>query len=118
MGTGGVASSITDLSAWTLDYTVDMVETTSFDDTNKTNVRGLPNVSGTFEGFWDDTEADIFTAADSNTAVNMYLYPSIDATTIYWYGTAWVDWSMSTGVADAVTISGNFSAATSWAKKP
>ena len=118
LGTGGVATPMVDMAEWTLDWTTDMVDTTALDDTNKTNVKGLPSVGGTFSGFWDDTYDNLWKAADSNTAVNMYLYPSLDAVTIYWYGTAWVDWSLAGGVADAVKVSGNFSAANSWARKP
>lgn len=111
----GNASSVLKLSQWTINRTTDKIEVTSFGDTNKTYVQGLPDLQGTFTGFWDDTETKPFTAADSSDGVKMYLYPSSDAPTKYWYGPAWLDVSMDTGVAAAVTLSGSFVANGSWA---
>ncbi len=112
----GNASSVT-LTEWALNMTTDKVETTSFGDANKTYVQGLKDVQGTISGFWDDSDAKLFTAADSTDGIKMYLYPSTDAPTKYFYGPAWLDASISTGVSGAVSISGNFSANGSWGKQ-
>lgn len=116
MGTsaGGAASSVIGLMSWNLDRATDKIEVTAFGDSNKTYVQGLPDLKGSFEGFWDDTETKVFTAAASSGAVNMYLYPSSDALTKYAYGTAWVDASIEVGVNDAVKVSCDFVAASSW----
>ena len=102
------------LSMWSMDRTTDKLEVTSFADTNKTYVQGLPDLKGNFEGFWDDTETKPFAAAASTAAVRMYLYPSSDALTKYAYGLAWVDASIDCGVNEAVKINGEFVAAASW----
>jgi hypothetical protein len=46
----------------------------------------------------------------------MYLYPSTDAATKYWYGPAWLDASVNVSVSGAVTIAGNFVANGSWGR--
>jgi hypothetical protein len=114
----GAASSVLNLTNWTLNQATDKIEVTSFLDTNKTYVQGFKDVQGSFAGFFNDAETKPFTAADSVDGVKMYLYPSSDAPTIYWYGPAWMDVSIDTSVSAAVAISGNFSANGSWGKKP
>lgn len=114
----GTAANVVKLTKWTLDQSTDKIEVTSFGDANKTYVQGLKDVKGTFAGFYDDTEAKPFTAADSADGCKLYLYPSASAPTVYWYGPAWLDVSVDTGVSEAVAISGNFVANGAWAKKP
>lgn len=108
------AALVAKLSMWSMDRTTDKIEVTSFADTNKTYVQGLPDLKGNWEGFWDDTETKPFAAAASSAAVRMYLYPSADAPSKYAYGLAWVDASIDVGVNDAVKMSGEFVAAASW----
>lgn len=111
----GVATVCIKLNAWTLDRATDTFEVTAFGDTNKTFVQGLPNLTGTLSGSWDDTETKPFAGAASSTGVKLYLYPDItNAPTKYAYGTAWLSASISTPVNGPVTLSGNFSAANSW----
>lgn len=114
----GAASNVIKLNAWTLNKTTDKIEVTAFGDANKTYVQGLPDLQGTFSGFYDETETKPFTGADSTDGVKLYLYPSSNAPTVYWYGPAWLDASIDTGVANAVTISGSFAANGSWGRKP
>jgi hypothetical protein len=114
----GVASSVLHLSQWTLNAATDKIEVTSFLDANKTYVQGLKDLQGTLSGFFDDAETKPFTAADSTDGTKLYLYPSADAPTIYWYGPAWLDYSIDTSVGGAVTMSANFAANGSWGKKP
>ena len=106
------------MTQWTLDAATDRAEVTSFGDANKTYVQGLKDLSGSFSGLFNDTDTTVFTGADSTDGVKIYLYPSTDAATIYWYGPAWIDYSVDTSVTDAVKVSGSFAANGSWAKKP
>lgn len=111
----GVASVCISLNAWTLDRETDTFEVTGFGDTNKTFVQGLPNLSGTLTGVWNDAETKPFAGAASSTGVKLYLYPDItNSPTKYAYGTAWLSASIETPVGGAVTLSANFSAANSW----
>jgi hypothetical protein len=110
----GAASAVAKLSAWSLDRATDKIDVSSFLDANKTYVQGLPDLKGSFSGFWDDTESKVFTAASSTAAVRMYLYPSSDAPTKYAYGTAWLDVSIDCALNEAVKIAGSFVAGSSW----
>jgi hypothetical protein len=112
----GNASNVIKLTQWTLNQATDKIEVTAFGDANKTYVQGLKDLQGTFAGFYDDTEAKPFQAADSSDGVKLYLYPSADTPTKYWYGPAWIDVSIDTGVSAAVTISGSFAANGSWGR--
>src|SRR5262245_115853 len=80
----GTASSI-QLSEWSLDNSTDKVPVTSFGDTNQVFVQGLPNLSGRFTGFWNDGDNKLFTAAASTDGCKLYLYPTSDAPSKYFY---------------------------------
>ncbi len=112
----GTASQVVKLTEWTLNQATDKIDVTGFGDANKTYVQGLKDLQGTFTGFWDDTETKIFSGADSTDGVKLYLYPSSDAPTKYWYGVAWLDASITTAVSGAVGISSSFAAASSWGR--
>jgi hypothetical protein len=96
---------------WTLDAASDKIEVTAFGDANKTYVSGLPDASGSFSGFYDDATAGSYTGAQDGAARKFYLYPNLLTATQYWFGTVLVDFSAESGVADAVTTSANWSAA-------
>jgi hypothetical protein len=116
--TNGPGVLIPSLNSWTIDMATDKVEVTAFGDANKTYVQGLKDITGSLAGFWDSADDSLFDAADSDDGVKLYLYPSSDAPSVYWYGPAWVDASIEVGVGDAVTISGEFAANGSWGRKP
>jgi hypothetical protein len=113
----GVATNVIKLNTWTLDQSTDKIEVTAFGDANKTYVQGLKDIKGTIGGFFDDLETKPWSGADSATGVNMYLYPSADNPTTYWYGPAWLDCSINVPVSGAVGISGSFAANGSWGRK-
>ena len=106
----GTAVAVVGLNAWSLDMPTDRVEVSEFGDTNKTYVQGLPDATGTISGFWDDTSDALYDASRSSDPVKMYLYPSTNALTKYFYGTFWIDFSINTGMGQAVQVSANFAA--------
>lgn len=110
----GTAIPLTSFTAWTLDLSTDLVEVTSFGDTNKTYVQGLRNIQGTMSGFWDDSETKLWTASTSTDGCKVYLYFSTNATSRYAYGTAWLSVAAEAGVSDAAQVSANFSALGNW----
>jgi hypothetical protein len=110
----GTATNVLHLNKWTLNRATDKIETTSFGDTNKTYVQGLPDVQFTFSGFWDDTETKPFTGASSTDGIKAYLYPSADIPSKFASGPAWIDCSIDVSVSGAVTISGTGVANGSW----
>lgn len=108
------AAAVISLNAWSLNRATDKLEVTSFLDANKTYVQGLPDLRGSFGGFWDDAETKLFAAAASSAAVRMYLYPSQVALTKYAYGLAWLDASIDVPVNDSVKVTSDFVAGGSW----
>ena len=119
----GIASDTADAepfpfaSKWTLNFATDRTDVTAFGDGNKVYVAGLPDTSGTFEGYFDDSTAQAFTAATDGTARRCYFYPTTPSTAgPYWYGTAFFDFNVETDVSGVVTVSGTISAASDFTK--
>jgi hypothetical protein len=114
---GGAAGPVNGLSKWSIDATTDKAEVSAFQDANKVYVQGLPDLKGMLSGFWDDVASDtLYTASAAAGPVNMYLYPSSLRTNKYWYGVAFVDYSVDVEVKDAVKTSCNFVAGGSWGR--
>ncbi len=114
---GGVAVPLASMATWSLSAATDRVEVTSFGDTNVQRVAGLPDFSGQFSGFFDDSDSTLFAAAALLVGVPCYLY--VDATnapTKYWDGLANVDYEISLDVSDAAKITANFDAASNWGR--
>jgi hypothetical protein len=107
---GGTATTVIGLKEWSLDMPTDKIEVTAFGSTNKEYVQGLPDATGELSGWWDDTSDALYDASRSTDGVKMYLYPSADAPTKYWYGPFWVDFSINVTVDGAVEVSGGFNA--------
>lgn len=105
------------LNAWTLDQTRETVDVTAFGDTNKQYVVGLPDVKGTFAGWWDDatTPDDIFAIAGGATPVGLKLVPSSLVAASFFSGLAYLDASINVSATGAIDISGNWVAAGPWA---
>jgi hypothetical protein len=114
----GVAAAMISLSQWSLDKATDKAEVTAFGDLNKTYVQGLADVKGSISGFFDSADDALFDASESADGVKLYLYPSSLSPTIYHYGPAWLDASISVDVKGAVTVKASFVANGSWGRKP
>jgi hypothetical protein len=113
----GTAEPIAFLSTFTIDFSVDFIDVTALGDTTKTYVAGLPDSQGTFGGFWDDATQQLYTAASDGVARKFYLYADAsNAAGVYWFGTALFDFSVASGVDQAVQVSGNWRAASSITK--
>lgn len=101
------------LAEWTFDQTTDKIEVTAMGDTTKIYLAGLPDATGTFNGFMDDATAQTYTAASDGLARKFYLYPNLLSPTKYFFGTIFPDYSIAGGVGGAVTLSSNWNAASS-----
>lgn len=112
-GTGN-ATSIVGLNAWSLNMPTDKHEVTEFGDANKNYVQGFPDATGSLSGWWDDTDDNLYDASRSSDGCKMYLYPSSDASSKYWYGPAWVDFSIDCPASGPVAVSADFVAKSSW----
>lgn len=113
---GGTAEPVTFLNTWSLQFQTEKIDVTSFGDTSMTYVSGLPDMQGTFAGFYDDATVQMYTAAVDGVARKFYLYPSTNTNGQYWFGTAIFDMSIDASVDGPVAISGNFAAASTTAK--
>lgn len=113
------ATPVSLLNTWSLDQPTDKIEVTSFGDTTKTYVVGLPDAQGSFGGFWDGDATTLYNIVGSSVARKIYIYPdtSNDVAT-YWYGTAYFDVSTSGDVGDAVKIDVSWAAASSFIYVP
>jgi hypothetical protein len=116
-GSGATAVPVASLTEWSLDLKRDRVDVTALGDTNKVAVQGLPAYTGSFSGFWDDADDTLFQASEATSGRSMYIYPSRDAASHYFYGSGWIDASVTGSVSDAVKISGTFEAAGPWGRK-
>ena len=111
------AEPIAFLKTWSLNQTVDKLDVTAMGDTNKVYVADLPDASGSFDGFYDDSSVQTYQAALDGQPRKFYLYP--DATnfpTQYFFGTILPDFSVSGGVGDTVNISASWNAASTITK--
>lgn len=111
IASGAAASALPFVAQWAINFATDKIEVTAMDDTNKTYVSGLPDASGTFAGFFDDTTAQTYTAAVDGVARNFYLYPSLSTVATYFFGTVLPDFSLDSDVAGAVKMSCSWAAA-------
>lgn len=113
---GGTAEPLAFCKKWSIDFKTDRVDATAFQDTNKIKVAGLPDASGSFDGFYDTATAQTYTAAIDGIARKFYLYPTTSATGTYFSGTAYFDYSVDTDVNGVVTFKGTFDAASAVTK--
>lgn len=111
-GTGS-ATPIANLNTWGLDSTTDKTEVSSFGDSSKVYVVGLPDGSISFGGFWDTAAGSQYNISTSVAAGRkFYLYPSTDNAQ-YFFGLAHFDLSLTQTISGAVEVSGTGSAASS-----
>jgi hypothetical protein len=109
----GQATPIANLNTWGLDSTTDKTEVSSFGDSSKVYVVGLPDGSISFGGFWDTAAGSQYNISTSVAAGRkFYLYPSTDNAQ-YFFGLAHFDLSLTQTISGAVEVSGTGSAASS-----
>lgn len=119
MSTTGVANTaIVAMAKWSLDKSTDKVDVTSFGDTNKRSVQGLPSIKGTVSGFFEAEDSTMLTASESSTGTFLVLYPSSLMAGVYHYGPAWIDYKIDVDVNGAIKIDGSFEANGAWQHQP
>ena len=112
--TGASAEPLPFYAKYSISFSTDKDEVTAFGDTNKVYVAGLPDASGDFSGYWDDSTSQSFAAAVDGQPRKFYLYPdTVNAPSVYWYGTVLPDFGITGAVdaADEVTASWNAASA-------
>lgn len=108
---GGSASPLAFQSKWDISFQTDKDDVTSFGDNNKTYVAGLPDASGSFSGFYDDSTSQSYIAATDGVARNFYLYPNSNKPTQYWYGLILADFKANGDIGSSVQVSSTWVAA-------
>ena len=111
------ATDVDGLTRWSIDMSTDRVDVTAMGDTNKQQVIGLANATGSLSFWWDHAVNHVYTASAVAGGTFFYLYPSSDCVTEYFYGTCWIDYSMEAAVDGAVGGTANLSARGTWTFK-
>jgi hypothetical protein len=112
LASGGTAEPIAFAKSNVFNAATDKFDVTAFGDPNKTYVAGLPDASGNF-GFWyDDATTQTYAAAVDGVARKFYWYPDFtNSPTVYWYGTWFVDFSITSQVDAAIEGTASWNAA-------
>lgn len=101
---------------WEINHATPKEKVTAMEDDNEVYVAGLPDATGSFNGFYDDASAQTYTAATDGLPRKFYLYPNRSLPTQYWFGTILPDFAVKGGSTAAVAVSSSWSAASSIAK--
>lgn len=117
-GPGVAPVIVANLSTWSLNATKDKIDVTAFGDANVVRVLGFADIQGDFDAFWDDGNFQIQATAEyTSAAYTLVIYPNgAIATAHYHTGPAWLDYSLSSGVKDAVKMKATWVAAGSWSR--
>jgi len=111
-GSGGL--KVATKTEWTLQRNRDYVDATTFGDTNKTYLAGLPNVQGTFAGLLD-VSGDLLLNSATSDSVQIFLYADDGVTPLLIAnGPGLIDGTVNASVNDALRYSGEFRAAGAW----
>lgn len=113
---GSAPVAMVSLDKWELDMAPDTVSVTSFEDTNKVYVQGLPDIKGTYGGNYDASPQGLalFDIIKGTIAPLIRLLPDRNQPTIKFEGHGWMSGKISVDGAGKVAVSGGFIAADSW----
>lgn len=113
---GGTALvAVASLNKWDLDISRDHVKVTCFNDANQIYVDGLPDIKGSYGGFYDPADGlVIFDVIFGTVKPRLELLPSSLAPSVVFGGKASLDGKISVDANGAITIGGSFVAAGSW----
>jgi len=112
---GTQPAAVASLDNWKLSYKTNFLDVTAFGDANKAIVPDLAQITGSFTGFWDDTETKPFATAKFAAGGYFYGYP--DHTGVagsYAYGPMYATCDIDVPVSGPVKISGTFEASGNW----
>lgn len=114
---GATAVVVASLNKWELDMKTDKVKVTAFGDLNQVYVQGLPDVSGTYGGWFDPVDGlDLFAVVFGTDKPYLELYPSdlVSHSAIKWSGKGLLDSKITVDANGGVAVSGAFVAAGPW----
>lgn len=112
---GGNLVTVASLNKWDLDIARDQVKVTCFGDTNQIYVNGLPDIKGSYGGFYDPEDGlVIFDVIFGTVKPALELIPSSLTPGVKFGGRANLSGKISVDSAGAITIGGSITAAGSW----
>lgn len=109
---GDQPSLLTQMASWSIVFAHDTFDATTLADTQKVWGAGLPDASGSFTGFLDDSTSQTYIAATDGLPRGMYLYPSSLNTGTYFSGNVLPDLAATGGENAPVTIAVTWVSAT------
>lgn len=112
---GSTLVPVASLNKWDLDIAKDHVKVTCFGDLNQVYVDGLPDIKGSYGGFYDPADGlVIFDVILGVVKPSLELRPyDADAVNVF-AGRATIDGKISVDANGAVSVGGSFVAAGNW----
>ena len=112
---GSAVVAVASLSKWDADFTTDKVKVTCFGDPNQVYVQGLPDIKGSYGGFYDPADGlVIFDVIFGSVKPTLHLVPDSATPLVKFGGRALLDGKISVDANGAITIGGGFVAAGAW----
>jgi hypothetical protein len=108
---GDAATPVAYLNSWAAAWARDVIDVTTLADTQRVYVAGIPDVTGTFTGYWDDASSQAYIAASDGLPRDMFLYPDSTDMSQYISGPVLADMTVTSGAGTAVAIAVNWAAA-------
>lgn len=105
------ASPVAFVTDWSINKTTSPIDVTAMGDGNKVYVSGLPDSTGSVNGWYDDATPQMYAAATDGLPRSFYLYESTLSATNYWFGVVLPDFAAAGAVAAANSFKCNWSAA-------
>jgi len=116
LGIGGAAAvAVASINKWDLDISRDQVKVTCFGDSNQIYVEGLPDIKGSYGGFYDPADGlVIFDVILGTVKPYLALLPSSLTQLVFFGGKANLSGKISVDANGAVAIGGSITAAGDW----
>lgn len=112
-----VAEPVAYIRDWSITFQTSPIDVTAMGDSGTVYVGGLPDITGSYAGFYDNATAQMYTAATDGQARRFYLYPDATDSSEYFWGTAVFDMNVEAAVDGSVQINGDFQAASAISKQ-
>src|SRR5688572_4689007 len=111
--TSAEASPLTFQNTWSINFEVEKLDVSAFQDRTKAYVAGIADAQGEFGGFYDDASTQTLDAALDGLARKFYLYPdTVNKPLQYFFGTIFPDFSANATATGAIEMSCTWAAAT------
>lgn len=98
------------VATYNINFSTTKIDVTAMGDSNKVYLSGLSDAAGAFNGFYDDSTNQTYTAATDGAPRKFYLYPSTNNTAQYFWGMVLADMTIDAGVDGATSMAANWSA--------